>query len=100
MHLVVCGTPLSHVCFRQTKIWGPISKTAGDANEPTVREASEQGDDLRLVRPHFALEAFPDVTEDVRQSISRLKNSPFLPNAESIRGFVYNVSDGSITEVV
>ncbi|MCH1489101.1 MAG: carbonic anhydrase [Ilumatobacteraceae bacterium] len=52
------------------------------------------------VRPHFALEAFPDVTEDVRQSISRLKNSPFLPNAESIRGFVYNVSDGSITEVL
>jgi carbonic anhydrase len=52
------------------------------------------------VRPHFALEAFPDVTEDVRQSISRLKNSPFLPDATSIRGFVYSVSDGSITEVL
>jgi len=51
------------------------------------------------IRPHFALEAFPDITEDVRQSIARLAANPFLPHTDNIRGFVYNVVDGTLEEV-
>lgn len=51
------------------------------------------------IRPHFALEAFPDITEDVRQSIARLAANPFLPHTDNIRGFVYNVADGTLEEV-
>jgi carbonic anhydrase len=51
------------------------------------------------VRPHFALEAFSDLERDVRQSIARIKASPFVPNKDSVRGFVYDVRSGALQEV-
>ena len=51
------------------------------------------------IRPAFALEAFPDLEEDVRQSIERIKASPFVPNKASLRGFVYDVHTGKLEEV-
>jgi carbonic anhydrase len=51
------------------------------------------------IRPSFALEAFPDADEDVRQSIARVKASPFVPN-KNVRGFVYEVEKGTLREVV
>jgi carbonic anhydrase len=51
------------------------------------------------IRPPFALEAFPDVDDDVRQSTARVKASPFIPN-KNVRGFVYEVEKGSLREVV
>jgi len=44
-------------------------------------------------------EAFGDVDADVRQSIARIKASPFVPNRDSIRGFVYEVETGRLREV-
>ncbi len=41
------------------------------------------------LRPPFALEAFPDLESDVRQSIGRIEASPFVPHREHVRGFVY-----------
>jgi carbonic anhydrase len=51
------------------------------------------------VKPQWAAEAFPDLEEDVRQSIGRIKASPFIPNKDSVRGFVYDVSTGKLSEV-
>jgi carbonic anhydrase len=51
------------------------------------------------IRPHFALEAFGDLDADVRQSIARIKASPFVPNKSSVRGFVYDVRSGALREV-
>ena len=51
------------------------------------------------LKPHFALEAFSDLEEDVRQSIARIKASPFIPNKDSVRGFVYEVETGRLREV-
>jgi len=51
------------------------------------------------VRPHFALEAFPDLEGDVRQSIARIKASPFIPHLDHVRGFVYDVRSGRLREV-
>jgi carbonic anhydrase len=50
-------------------------------------------------RPPFALEAFPDPETDVRQSIARIKASPFVPHKDSVRGFVYDVKTGRLHEV-
>jgi carbonic anhydrase len=52
------------------------------------------------IRPPFSLEAFPDAADDVRQSIARIKASPFIPYRDSIRGFVYDVATGRLDEVV
>ena len=51
------------------------------------------------LRPPFALEAFPDVAEDVRQSIRRIEACPFIPVKNSIRGFIYDVATGRLNEV-
>ena len=51
------------------------------------------------IRPQFALEAFTDLDEDVRQSIARIKASPFVPHKDRIRGFVYDVRTGRLNEV-
>jgi carbonic anhydrase len=51
------------------------------------------------IRPAFALEAFGDLAEDVRQSIARIQASPFIPNKDDVRGFVYDCATGKLNEV-
>ncbi len=51
------------------------------------------------IRPSFALEAFGDLEGDVRQSIARIKASPFIPNTDDVRGFVYDCATGGLNEV-
>jgi len=55
-------------------------------------------DDTGL-RPPFALEAFKDPAEDVRQSMRRIQHSPFVPHKDAVRGFVYHVESGELEEV-
>jgi carbonic anhydrase len=47
------------------------------------------------IKPEWAAEAFADLEEDVRQSIARIRSSPFIPHKESVRGFVYDVHAGA-----
>jgi carbonic anhydrase len=51
------------------------------------------------IRPSWAVEAFDDLDEDVRQSIARIRASPFIPRKDAIRGFVYEVETGRLREV-
>ena len=51
------------------------------------------------VKPPFALESFSDLEADVRQSIDRIKASPFIPHKDQVRGFVYDVTTGQLNEV-
>jgi len=51
------------------------------------------------IKPHWGAEAFPDLEEDVRQSVARIKASPFVPYTDSIRGFVFDVATGKLNEV-
>jgi carbonic anhydrase len=51
------------------------------------------------IKPEWAAEAFSDLEADVRQSIRRIKASPFIPRKESVRGFIYEVETGRLREV-
>ena len=51
------------------------------------------------LRPSFALEAFADLEDDVRQSVRRIRACPFIPVKDHIRGFVYDVATGRLNEV-
>ena len=51
------------------------------------------------IRPPFAMDAFSDVEDDVRQSIARIIASPFVMHKDAIRGFVYEVETGRLREV-
>jgi carbonic anhydrase len=52
------------------------------------------------IKPEWAAESFPDLEEDVRQSLRRIENSPFVTKHESLRGFVFDVATGQLNEVV
>lgn len=51
------------------------------------------------IKPQWAAEAFGDLEEDVRQSLRRIKASPFVTRHESLRGFVFDVATGRLSEV-
>jgi carbonic anhydrase len=50
------------------------------------------------IKPPFSLEAFPDLEEDLLQSMARVEASPFVPH-KNVRGFVYEVETGRLREV-
>ena len=52
------------------------------------------------IKPAWSAEAFDDIDADVRQSIARIKASPFIPKKDNVRGFVYDVETGSLREIV
>jgi carbonic anhydrase len=51
------------------------------------------------VAPSFAIESFTDLDADVRQSIERVRRSPFVPYRDAVRGFVYDVDTHRLREV-
>lgn len=51
------------------------------------------------IKPQWAAESFPELEADVRQSIARIKASPFISRKDSVRGFVYEVETGKLREV-
>lgn len=51
------------------------------------------------LKPPFAMEAFDDLDADVRQSMARVKASPYIPHRDQVRGFVYVVESGQLREV-
>jgi carbonic anhydrase len=51
------------------------------------------------IKPAWSAEAFPDLDEDVRQSMARIKASPFVPHKDQISGFVFDVATGKLNEV-
>ena len=65
--------------------------------EDTFRDELEQDTGLR---PTWAVEAFREVKDSVRQSVERVRRSPFLPYTDTVRGFVYDVHTGSLDEVL
>ncbi|UFQ15122.1 carbonic anhydrase [Streptomyces huasconensis] len=50
-------------------------------------------------RPTWAVESFRDVEQDVRQSMQRVRTSPFLLHTDDIRGFVFDVQTGLLREI-
>ena len=51
------------------------------------------------IKPSWSAEAFPDLAEDVRQSIARIKASPFIPHKDAIAGFIFDVATGKLNPV-
>ena len=69
-----------------------LQKVSDDGFRDELREATG-------VSPAFAIESFVDVEADVRQSILRVRRSPFLLHRDLVRGFVYDVDTHKLHEV-
>jgi carbonic anhydrase len=50
-------------------------------------------------RPEWRAHAFGDLEQSVRDSIERIRRSPFVPRTDKLRGFVYEVETGRLREV-
>jgi carbonic anhydrase len=50
------------------------------------------------IRPAWAVESFTDPVASVRQSMQRIRHSPFIPHRGEVRGFVYDVATGELRE--
>ena len=70
-----------------------MQKLSGDGFRAELLEATG-------VAPSFAIESFSDLDADVRQSILRVRRSPFIPHRDHVRGFVYDVATHRLREVV
>jgi carbonic anhydrase len=64
--------------------------------EDDFKDELEQATGLR---PTWAVEAFREVEDSVRTSMRRVRRSAFLPHTDHVRGFVYDVKTGELTEV-
>lgn len=70
---------------------GMLTFTDADLKEQILEDTG--------LKPPFSLEAFADVETDVRQSMARIKASPYIPYTDQVRGFVYDVKSGRLNEV-
>ncbi len=52
------------------------------------------------IRPAWAVESFSDLDANVRQSMARIRVSPFVPHRDKVRGFVYDVDTGALREIL
>jgi carbonic anhydrase len=69
-----------------------LEKISDDGFRDELREATG-------VAPAFAIESFKDVDADVRQSILRVRRSPFILHRDAVRGFVYDVDTHRLREI-
>jgi len=68
--------------------------------------AKLQEDDFRAqlarfagYRPTWSVQAFKDPHDSVRESLRRVRDSPFLHHTDAIRGFIFDVETGLLEEV-
>jgi carbonic anhydrase len=50
-------------------------------------------------RPQWPVHTFRDLEGNVRESVERIRNDPFVPHTDNVRGFVYEVETGRLREV-
>ena len=51
------------------------------------------------IKPTWSPESFADLDADLRQSMERIRRSPFLAHSTHLRGFVFDVHTGELREV-
>jgi carbonic anhydrase len=65
----------------------------------TDEEFKDMLEESAGLRPDWHSEAFPDLEGSVRDSIAKIESSPFLPNRDAVRGYVYEIETGELREV-
>ena len=82
-----------------------IRNAGGLVTEDTIRSLSISQHLLGTEEIHLihhtgcGMLSFTDLADSVRQSIARIKASPFIPRTDAVRGFVLDLATGRLTEV-
>jgi carbonic anhydrase len=65
----------------------------------TEQQFAEKMESETGTRPDWRTHAFSDLEQDVRDTLERIRESPFVPRTDKLRGFVYEVETGRLREV-
>lgn len=65
-----------------------------DDAEFRAQLAAESGSE-----PPWRVDGFTDLYEDTRRSVETVRNCPWIPHRDDVRGFVFDVATARITEV-
>ena len=65
----------------------------------TDEEFADQLESEAGQRPEWSARTFTDLEADVRDSVRRVRESPFLTHTDQVRGFVYEVETGVVRPV-
>lgn len=76
-----------------------VQHTSCGLNLVTEDGFKDELEEATGLRPTWAVEAFSDVKDSVRRSMNRVRRSDFLLHTDQVRGFVYDVHTGALTEV-
>lgn len=68
------------------------------ASEQDLRQKIQDQAGTAAITPAFFF-AFENLEENVRHQIQKLRTHPWIPKEISVRGFVYDVSDGRLREI-
>jgi carbonic anhydrase len=66
--------------------------------EEDLRERVQKRAGKAAVEPAFFY-TFQNIEENVRRQLERLDTHPWIPKSVTVRGFVYDVSNGKLREV-
>jgi len=66
--------------------------------EEDLRDRLIQTTNTTAVSPeHF--HCFEDLEENVRRQVQKVRSHPWMPDSVPVRGFIYNVASGALSEV-
>jgi carbonic anhydrase len=71
---------------------GQLSYTGPELADEIERETG--------ARPTFDFATFTDLDASVRDTVDRIRTSPYLPHRDAVSGFVYDVTTGRLRPVV
>jgi carbonic anhydrase len=77
-----------------------VQHTDCGLQQVTEDEFKDELEEASGVRPTWSVEAFREVTDSVRRSMARVRRAPYLEYTDLVRGFVYDVHTGKLTEVI
>jgi carbonic anhydrase len=65
----------------------------------TDDEFADKLEDETGARPDWPVHTFDDLDQNVRDSVEKIKTSPFVPHTDSVKGYIYEVEIGRLREV-
>ena len=65
----------------------------------TDEDFAQKLEDETGERPEWRAHAFEDLETNVRDSIDKIKTSPFVPRTDNVKGYVYEIESGRLREV-
>jgi carbonic anhydrase len=66
----------------------------------TDEELADRLEEATGARPDFTIHSFKNLEQNLRDSVDRLRQSPFVPHTDKVSGYVYEVETRRLRQVI